>query len=126
MQNITYIQPASRKFFTAKSLYLLLAIIGAIDPWIFLFKFFSQNGLAVDLFFQSAFANYISSAVAADLLISALVFCCFSFLELKRIGVSQRWLFLYVVITFGIGLSCALPLFLYFREQALETPKLDK
>ncbi|MEA5512675.1 DUF2834 domain-containing protein [Nodularia sp. UHCC 0506] len=126
MQNITYVQPASRKIFTAKSLYLLLAIIGTIDPWIFLFQFFSQNGLAVNLFFQSAFANYISSELTADLLISALVFCCFALWELKRIGVSQRRLFFYVVITFGIGLSCALPLFLYFREQALEIPKLNQ
>ncbi|WP_414529639.1 DUF2834 domain-containing protein [Nodularia chucula] len=124
MQNITYTQPASRKFWTAKTVYLLLAIDGAIVPWFLLLKFFTQNGFDLSLFFHNAFANSVSSAWAADLLISAFVFFCFSFLELKRLAISQRWLVLYIFITFGIGLSCSLPLFLYLREQALETPKL--
>jgi hypothetical protein len=38
---------------------------------------------------------------------------------------SRRWLFVYVVATFGIGVSCALPLFLYWRERALETMQFE-
>lgn len=126
MENITYVQPASGKFFTTKSLYLLLAIIGAIAPWFFLVKYFSQNDFSVSSFFENAFANYVSLDLAVDLLISAIALWCFSFVELKRIGLSQSWLFFYILITLCIGVSCALPLFLYFREKALEIPKVDK
>jgi Protein of unknown function (DUF2834). len=128
MSNATYLQrqlPTSKKFLSTQSLYLLLTIIGAIAPWSFLLKFFLQNGLDLDLFFQNAFANHVASAVAIDLLICADVFFCFSFIELKRLGLSRRWLFVYVVATFGIGLSCALPLFLYWRERSLETMQFE-
>jgi hypothetical protein len=124
MSNATYLQrqiPTGQKNLSVKSLYLLLTIVGAIAPWSVLLTFFLQNGLAIDLFFQNAFANHVASAIAIDLLICADVFFCFSFIELKRLGLSRRWLSIYVVVTFGIGVSCALPLFLYGRERTLET-----
>jgi hypothetical protein len=124
MSNATYLQrqiPTGQKILSVKSLYLLLTIVGAIAPWSVLLNFFLQNGLAINLFFQNAFANHVASAVAIDLLICADVFFFFSFIELKRLGLSRRWLSLYVVVTFGIGVSCALPLFLYWRERTLET-----
>ena len=113
-----------RKLLSAKLLYLLLAVVGSITTWSLLLKIFLQNGSSISLFFQNAFANASAAEVAVDLLISSVVFLCFSFTELKRLGLAQRWLYLYVFITFGIGLSCALPLFFYFREQALEDLKL--
>lgn len=128
MSNATYLQrqlPTFKKFGSVKSLYLLLTIVGAIAPWSFLLTFFLQNGLSLNLFFQNVFANHVASAVAIDLLICADVFFCFSFIELKRLGLSRRWLFVYVVATFGIGVSCALPLFLYWRERTLETLKFE-
>lgn len=124
MQNITYSQPTSRKFWSTKVVYLFLAIVGAIASWSLLIPFFIQNHFSISLFLQDGFTNVVSSATAADLLLSALIFFCFSFLELKRLGISQRWLLVYIVITFSIGLSCALPLFFYFREQALEISRL--
>lgn len=80
-----------------KNIYLLLTIIGSILPWSFLGGFFLEEGLAMDLFLQSIFANIVTSAVAADLLISATVFLIFAFIELKRLGISSRWLFLYIL-----------------------------
>lgn len=129
MSNATYLQrpiPTGHKILSVKSLYLLLTIVGAIAPWSVLLTFFLQNGLAINLFFQNAFANHVASAVAIDLLICADVFFFFSFIELKRLGLSRRWLFVYVVVTFGIGVSCALPFFLYWRERALETMTLQE
>jgi Terpene cyclase DEP1 len=76
--------------------------------------------LLATLFFGRAFANNIAITEATDLLISATTFFCFVSLELKRLGSSQRWLFLYVGLTFGIGLCCALPFFLYHRSQILD------
>jgi len=104
-----------------KNTYLVLTVIGSIVPWSFLLGFFVKEGLAMDLFLQYIFANSVASAVAADLLISATVFLIFTSVELKRLGVSTSLRFLYVLVTFGVGLSCSLPLFLYFREQTLES-----
>ncbi|MFH7029510.1 MAG: DUF2834 domain-containing protein [Heteroscytonema crispum UTEX LB 1556] len=49
-----------------------------------------------------------------------LAFFCFGWIELKRLGVSRLWTIAYIGLTFGVGLSCALPFFLYHREQILE------
>jgi hypothetical protein len=102
-----------------KSLYLLLTIVGSIAPWYWLI----QDPAALVspmLFFGRAFANNIAITEATDLLISATAFLCFASIELKRLGSSQRSLFIYVGLIFGIGLSCALPFFLHRREQILE------
>jgi hypothetical protein len=65
-------------------------------------------------------ANNVSSAVGDDLLISAIAFFGFAWVELKRLEVSRFWMFVYIGLFFGIGLSCALPFFLYRREQILD------
>jgi hypothetical protein len=72
------------------------------------------------LFLQRAFANNIATALTTDLLISAMTFFSFAWIELKRLGVSRLWLVVYIGLTFGVGLSCSLPFFLYRREQILE------
>ncbi|MGB3758258.1 MAG: DUF2834 domain-containing protein [Rivularia sp. (in: cyanobacteria)] len=111
---------AGSKLFSAKSLYLLLVIVGIIAPWSLIVKFFMQNGFSIGLLIQKEFDNYAAAAFGTDLLISALVFLCFSFFELKRLGVYRSRLIIYVAATFGIGLSCSFPLFLYFREGVLD------
>jgi hypothetical protein len=52
-----------------------------------------------------------------DLLVTSLVFWIYLFGEAKRVGIQQRWVF--VALNLVIGLSCALPLFLWARERAL-------
>ncbi len=106
-------------FNSLKSLYLLLAIAGTIVPWFWLL----QDPAALmspTLFFQRSFANQIATAWASDVLISASVFFIFISIELHRLGSSRLWILLYMGLTFGIGLCCALPLFLYRREFMLE------
>ncbi len=122
MSNTTYQNQASAsgKLFSAKSLYFLLAIIGSVAPWSLIVKFFIQNGFSITSLIEKEFANYAAAAFGTDLLISALVFLCFSFFELKRLGLSRSRLLIYIAATFGVGLSCSLPLFLYFREGVLE------
>jgi Terpene cyclase DEP1 len=102
-----------------KTLYLLLAIAGSIAPWFWLLQ---DPGVLMSptLFLQLSFANNIATAWASDLLISASVFFIFASIELKRLGSSSKWILLYIGLTFGIGLSCALPSFMYRREQILE------
>jgi hypothetical protein len=103
---------------SSKLVYLLLTIIGSIVPWFWLL----QEPAALvspQLFFQQAFANHIATAVSSDLLISAIAFFCLVSMEIKRLGASRLSILIYIGLTFGVGLSCALPFFLYRREQVL-------
>ncbi|MBD2347123.1 DUF2834 domain-containing protein [Anabaena subtropica] len=121
MYNPTYLQSSkSPKILSVKSLYLLLGIIGFITPWILLLQFVIQHGVYTKFFFQQALANNVSTTFVTDLLISIIVFLFFSFVELKRLGLSRRWLLIYFLLTFASGLCCSFPVFLYFREQILE------
>lgn len=102
-----------------KPLYLLLTIAGSIAPWYWLLQDPSAL-LSLPLFFQRAFANNVAATVSSDLLISAIAFFCFAWFELKRLQIPRIWMIVYIALTFGIGLSCALPFFLYRREVLLE------
>lgn len=109
----------SKIFNPMKPLYLLLTIAGSIIPWFWLLQDPTAL-LSPTLFLQRAFENNIAAALTSDLLISAIAFFCFASIELKQLGSERRWVLLYVGLTFGVGLSCALPFFLYRREQFLE------
>jgi hypothetical protein len=100
-----------------RRLYLGLTLIGTVLPWVFFDQFLFSGTASVEAFFAQAFANPVARLCAADLIISALTFFGFTWFELKRSGLSRSWLWLYAACTFGAGLSCALPLFLYLRER---------
>lgn len=111
--------PTTRTFGGIKVVYLILTLAGSIEPWFWLLQDPSAL-LSPSFFWQQAFANNIAAAVATDLLISAIAFFCFVWIELKRLNISRAWIILYIGLTFGVGLSCSLPFFLYCREQRLE------
>jgi len=97
------------------TLLLGLAVLGAVLPYVFFFRFFQAHGLGGD-FVAALFANGAAGGFATDVLVSSLVFWIFLFRESKRVGVRHAWVF--VVLNLAIGLSCALPLFLWARERA--------
>jgi Terpene cyclase DEP1 len=111
--------PVRSSFNSMKPVYLLLTLVGSIAPWFWLLQDPTVL-LSPTLFLQKAFENNISAALTSDLLISAIAFFCFVWIELKRLDISRLWLLVYVGLTFGVGLSCALPFFLYSRGQVLE------
>jgi Terpene cyclase DEP1 len=115
----------THSFNSIKTLYLILAIAGSIAPWFWLLQEPAAL-MSPTLFFQHTFANHIATAWASDLLISASVFFAFASIELKRLGSYRLWVLLYIGLTFGIGLSCALPFFLYRRELMLERNAVRK
>ncbi len=96
------------------SIYLLLAMAGAVLPWFFFAEFFAAEGASGN-FVGALFANGAAGGFTADLLISSLVFWIFLFPTARRAGVGHPWVF--VVINLLIGLSCALPLFLWRLER---------
>lgn len=97
------------------TLYLLLAILGAVCPYAFFLRFFAASGPSAD-FAGALFANGAAAGFTTDLLVSSFVFWIFLFAEAPRNGVARPWV--YVAVNLAVGLSCALPLFLWSRERA--------
>ena len=112
-----------------KSLYLMLAIVGAVVPYGFFFGFIAAEGLNLSGFVSALFANGPAGGFTADLLISSVVFWIFMFSRpggmfsrpggmfsrpggmFTRPDGPKPWLF--IVLNLTIGLSCALPAYLY-------------
>ncbi len=97
-----------------KTAYLIAAIVGAIVPYVFFFEHIQSSGLSLVTFFAEAFANPAASGITADLLISSFVFWAFMF-QRNRLGHGPNPI-LFVALNLLIGLSCALPAYLYAME----------
>ncbi|WP_395541851.1 DUF2834 domain-containing protein [Neotabrizicola sp. sgz301269] len=100
---------------TIRNFYLLMAAVGTVVPWLFFGSFFAQHGFALPLFLQSLFANGPAAGFSADVLISIPIFWLWSWRDAERQNVERWWLVL--PASFFVGLSLALPLYLYLREQ---------
>lgn len=96
-----------------RHLLLALALAGLALPWWFNLSYLHGGGsLAPGAFFGAAFANALTTAITIDVYIAAAAF---------SVGVAQdaaagprRWWAL--PLTFGVGLSFALPLYLWWRS----------
>jgi hypothetical protein len=104
---------------TKKNIFLILAIIGLLVPYYFFFQLPAQGSFNLSLLIQPFFANNFMKGAAMDLTISVLVFWFFMFAEANKLQMKNAWV--YLLATLLVGLSFALPLFLYFRERKLET-----
>ncbi len=97
-----------------KTLYLVLAIVGAVLPYGFFVRHFSSEGVSLTGFVAALFANPAAGGFTADLLFTSLVFWIFMFHQRSREKGPRPILF--IVLNLLIGLSCALPAYLYARE----------
>ncbi len=103
-----------------QSLYLIAAVVGAIVPYATYFGYLQAvPGISGAL--SLAWATPIAAATLADFTISCLVFWIFLFSESKHLGIKHTWF--YVLTNLVIGLSFALPAFLYMRENVREKLK---
>src|SRR6185503_18869541 len=100
-----------------KTLYLVLAIVGLVGPYYFFLSFLRTNGADPGLFVQQLFGTPASSFFVVDLLISSVVFIIYLWTEAARHSMRRIWP--YMLALFTVGLSFALPLFLYVRESSL-------
>lgn len=92
--------------------FLWLAVIGAIVPYVFFLEHFAQAGPSPVGLFAAGFATPGASGFSADLVISSAVFWYYLFAN----GEGRRaWVL--VAVNLLIGLSCALPLYLYLRDR---------
>jgi len=98
--------------------YLISCILGTFLPLYFVFGFIQENGgVDLSLFISELFSNKASGTFSSDLLFSSFVFLVFIFFDSKeKHGIPNILVFIGLNLT--IGLSSALPLYLYFREKA--------
>jgi hypothetical protein len=97
-----------------KTLYLLLCVPGAALPYWQFVPWVMANGLHMSHFFRELFANRISAFFGMDVIVSAVVLVVFMRVESSRLGIRRRWLPVLALLL--VGVSLALPMFLYMRE----------
>ncbi len=97
--------------------YLVAAILGTALPLSQLIPFLTTHGFDMPLFFRQLFQNHVSAFFGIDVIVSSLMLWLFVFSEGRRRGMRNLWL--YVVCNLAVGVSSALPLFLFFRERKL-------
>ena len=98
-----------------KTTYLVLAVTGAIVPYLFFFQYFGETGFGLSTFVTALFVNGAAGGFSADVLISSFVFWLFLFQQRNRGHGPGPAVF--IVLNLLIGLSCALPAYLYAREK---------
>lgn len=98
-----------------KNVYLALAILGAAVPYVFFVQYFSTEGLALQGFLAAAFANPAVGGLSADLILSSAAFWIFMFA--RRAVFRDPHPAPFIALNLLVGLSCALPAYLYVRER---------
>lgn len=98
-----------------KTLYLLLAIVGAILPYAFFIQHFSTEGVSLSGFVSALFVNPVAGGFTVDLLFTSFVFWIFMIQQRRRDKGPNPILF--ILLNLLIGLSCAFPAYLYARER---------
>jgi Terpene cyclase DEP1 len=104
-----------------KTIYLVLCFIGVLLPYWQFVPWVVAHGMNLSLFVHELFANRISAFFGMDVLVSAVVLVAFMRIESGRLSIPRRWLPILAVLL--VGVSLALPMFLYMREVRLEQLK---
>jgi hypothetical protein len=100
-----------------KAFYMALGLVGTVLAYSQFIPYFLEGG-GIAEFLPLAFANRVAAGLALDLLITASAALMFISDESRRLKVPYTWLAILAVPT--VGMCLGLPLFLYFREDALE------
>jgi glycerol uptake facilitator-like aquaporin len=98
-----------------KKIYLYLSVVGFIVPYAFFLPFLRNSGFDVLLFFHEMFATQISAFFSWDVIISGIALILFIVVDHKRKAKKYWWV--PIIGLFIAGVSFALPLYLYIREE---------
>ncbi|MEZ0370944.1 MAG: DUF2834 domain-containing protein [Candidatus Sericytochromatia bacterium] len=100
-------------------LYLDLALVGTAVPiWLF-GRYILTEDFSLIHFLAQAFANGASTLLTVDLLMSSVIFWILAAREMDRLETGKGKLPLFALINLCIGLSSALPAFMWWRERRL-------
>lgn len=92
--------------------FLTLALIGVL-PWVNFYRWFQAEGWAMQPMVDAWFVNEASTGLVWDLTIAAIALMIWVMVE--TVQSRDPWRLLAIPATFGIGVSCGLPLYLYLR-----------
>ena len=101
-----------------KSAYLGLCVLGTIVPYASFLPWLMDHGLDIPRMLEGLFANRVSAFFGLDVVVSTIVLWTFIAFEGQRIGMKHRGI--PVAASLVVGVSLALPLFLWLRESQLE------
>ena len=93
--------------------FLAIAVCGAIHPMYYFITWFNTDGYDLMAMVDAWHANAASSGLVWDLTIAAVALTVWILFEVIQ---RRIWLGLIAIpATFGIGVSCGLPLYLFLR-----------
>ncbi|MGF1578633.1 MAG: DUF2834 domain-containing protein [Gemmataceae bacterium] len=99
-------------------IYGLIALVGMAVTWYCNLQYMAENdGFSVVEFVRAAYVNYASASIGNDVLVATVTFLFWSFLEARRLKMSNWWI--YFVLTFGVAVAFSFPVFLLMRERQL-------
>ena len=110
---------AARRPTAAELVYLVLAVAGAVLPWLSNLDYIRESGGAFDIaqFVAQANANPAAASLSRDLGIGATAVVIWMVRETRRLQMrGLPWVLLSCVT---LAFACAAPLFLYLRERRL-------
>ncbi|MCC4594112.1 DUF2834 domain-containing protein [Xanthomonas campestris pv. phormiicola] len=100
-----------------RGLYLGLCVVGTVLPLAAFWPWLQHYGLDLPLLLRQIAASPPSLFAWCDVLVAAVAVIALVLAEGHRLGMRRRWLPLVALLT--VGVSLALPLFLWMRERQL-------
>ncbi|MEX0970573.1 MAG: DUF2834 domain-containing protein [Paracoccaceae bacterium] len=101
----------------SRTVFLVLALVGAAGPLYFMFGFMQVNGFSFGGVFNAWGANMATRGLMVNMLLSCLVLTVWAVLEAPA---RRDYLPLVAIpVAFYVGFSCGLPLYLYLRARPL-------
>lgn len=102
--------------------YFVLTIVGTAIPLYLLSNYYLTEGFSVQKILAQATVNGSSTIFTWDVLVSSLVFWVWVLCERKLFADKKQWTLLFLMLNLFIGVSCALPAYLWWRERQLSGP----
>lgn len=96
-----------------RMVYAALAIWGAIHPMYYFVAYMRETGTGLSGLIDAWYVNASTTGLTWDLTIAAIALTVWIVAE---VAVRRNWIALIAIpATFGIGVSCGLPLYLFLR-----------
>jgi hypothetical protein len=102
-----------------RHVYLLLCVVGFVLPYWEFVPWVASHGISLSLLVRELFATRIGAFFGMDVLISAIAVVVFASVEGRRLKIRSRWIVIVALLL--VGVSLALPLFLYLRERHVDS-----
>ena len=97
-----------------RMIYLALAVWGAIHPMYWFVTYMNETGTGLSGLIDAWYVNASTTGLVWDLTIAAIALTIWALVEAVR---GNRWFLLVIPATFGIGVSCGLPLALLLKTR---------